>query len=759
MSVVIPVYNVAPYLAECLDSLLAQTQKKLEVVLVDDGSTDGSSEIARRYAREHANIRYHRQANQGLSAARNAGARQARGEYLAFFDSDDFMDPAMYRTMVRRLEETGSDFAVCGYERFVGGRFVPPGNWIVDAHEHRRDATDSTASPDLLVSVIAVNKVFRREFWDKHRVAFPLGRFYEDQVVAMKVYALASSFDVLPQRFVKWRAREEGGSITQHVLDPTDLAHQVAAWDDAIALAESLGREDLARARRQQLLRNDIPRILSEESKAPDDAYLDAVAAVAERYLDDLGPEGWSAVRIQHRLILKVLLDSRASYRSYVETMGFGISTVPILPTPGGLPQADLDRLARELLPIDLEDAAISPSQARPVVRVSQIVRRGTAFELRGWAYLANFDTVVYPTALTLRLVQDGSGAVLPLAHEAVEAPEANLHARSASCDFRRSGFVATVDLAEVPGEGIWRVEADVAQGGLERTARAHLVNRHDDALPSSVNAHDRRFTLVSHPHDGIALEVTQRRVVPVRIEQAPCRVAFPTAGTARPLAFTDLATGTTIVSEPVEAPGGTRYVEAPAPAAFARPDTGPKDIEVRFVADDGTPAGPVAWPVEAPVVPAAHDVAVLRPSKRGNVKLVLQDRCFEVDAIDLDGSTLVLGGVAVLAPRGARWTVRLEGEGHESHVHVSVPSPGALEVRVPVENGGGAHAAVPLPAGRYDVHVFDQDGAVVPVRLAPWRAEPVEDRHGTADWGLRVLRVRSSVTFTVEAPKAEGAG
>ena len=756
VSVVVPVYNVAPYLAECLDSLLAQTHERLEVVLVDDGSTDGSSEIALRYAREHAGIRYLHQTNQGLSAARNAGTRQARGEYLAFFDSDDFMDPDMYRTMVQRLEETGSDFAVCSYERFVGGRFVPPGNWILDAHEHRQDAIDSAARPDMLVSVIAVNKVFRRDFWERHQFEFPVGRFYEDQVVAMKAYALASSFDVLPQRFVKWRARDEGGSITQHVLDPTNLAHQVAAWDAAVELADSLGREDLAHARRQQLLRNDIPRILSEESKAPDDGFLDAVAAVAARYLRALGPDGWSAVRIQHRLILKVLLESRATYRAYVEKMGFGISSVPIVPTPGGLPRADLDRLSRDFGAIELADASISPSQARPVVRVARVVRHAATVELHGWAYLANFDTVAYPLELTLRLTRDGSGETVLVDHRAVEAPEANAYARSASCDFRRSGFIVVLDLDAVPQDGIWRFTADIRQGGVERTAPAFIVKRFDDALPHAVNVRGRRVGFVSHPHEGFAIEVTRRHAVDVRIEQDPCRIVFTSADSAQPLVFTDPATDDSIVREPIEAPDGSCYVEAPGPGSSAPHENVPRDIEVRLLGEDGAADGPVPWPAEAELLPAATTRTVLRPSKRGNVKLVLQGRCLEVDAIDLDGIALVLHGAAVLSPPGSRWSACITGGGHETKVELAAVSPGRVLIHIPLETAAGATRR-PLPTGRYDVRLVDENGTAVPVTLAPWRAAPVEDLHDGADLSVRVLRVRTGLALAVETPARKG--
>ena len=112
ISVVLPVYDVAPYLETCLRSLAAQTVgDELEVIVVDDGSRDGSDEIAERFAATDARFRMVRQENAGLGAARNTGIGLARGEFLAFADSDDAVPPDAYETLVTALDESGSDFA------------------------------------------------------------------------------------------------------------------------------------------------------------------------------------------------------------------------------------------------------------------------------------------------------------------------------------------------------------------------------------------------------------------------------------------------------------------------------------------------------------------------------------------------------------------------------------------------------------------------------------------------------------------------
>ena len=109
ISVIVPVYNVAAYLPQCLDSILSQEHEALEVILIDDGSTDASGAICDQYAGRDSRIRVIHQKNGGAAAAKNAGLRVAVGEYLSFVDSDDFLEPGAYRYMLKTLKECGAD--------------------------------------------------------------------------------------------------------------------------------------------------------------------------------------------------------------------------------------------------------------------------------------------------------------------------------------------------------------------------------------------------------------------------------------------------------------------------------------------------------------------------------------------------------------------------------------------------------------------------------------------------------------------------
>ncbi len=113
ISVIIPIYNTSKHLPRCLDSVLAQTYTNLQIILVDDGSTDNSGTICDDYATKDSRIKVIHQENQGVSAARNAGLKVATGEYIGFVDSDDFIEPDMYIHLLNLLIQSCSDIAIC----------------------------------------------------------------------------------------------------------------------------------------------------------------------------------------------------------------------------------------------------------------------------------------------------------------------------------------------------------------------------------------------------------------------------------------------------------------------------------------------------------------------------------------------------------------------------------------------------------------------------------------------------------------------
>ena len=116
VSIIVPVYNVKPYLNRCVDSLLGQSYQNMELLLVDDGSTDGSEALCDEYAAQDVRVRVLHKKNGGLSDARNAGVDAAKGEYLSFVDGDDWVSPYYIENLYRALEQAGADFSASCFE-------------------------------------------------------------------------------------------------------------------------------------------------------------------------------------------------------------------------------------------------------------------------------------------------------------------------------------------------------------------------------------------------------------------------------------------------------------------------------------------------------------------------------------------------------------------------------------------------------------------------------------------------------------------
>jgi glycosyltransferase involved in cell wall biosynthesis len=238
LGIVVPVYDVADYLPACLDSILAQTHDRLDVVVVDDGSPDASGDIAERYAARDPRVRVVHIDNRGLGAARNEGLRHVRGDYLGFADSDDVVPPTAYATLVGSLERTGSDVATGSIERWEGDtRTEPP--WMRRLHTPARADLSLLDHPELLGDVFAWNKLYRRSFWDDAGLSWPEGVRYEDQPTTTQAFLAADGVDVLPDVVYHWRIRHDGTSITQQRASLRDLEDRFVTKRMALASVDA----------------------------------------------------------------------------------------------------------------------------------------------------------------------------------------------------------------------------------------------------------------------------------------------------------------------------------------------------------------------------------------------------------------------------------------------------------------------------------------------------------------------------------------
>lgn len=220
ISVIIPVYNNEQYLEECLNSIVNQTYRDLEIICVNDGSTDGSLSILEEFAQKDPRVIIIDQENKGQSAARNAGLEVAKGEYITFIDSEDFVNPNTYMTALEFIKEND---VVCFGIKVFG-----------DAHLSRRKADENyykinfSGQHSITKKVLqktdnsVCNKIFKIELLDKYQIRFSEGIHYEDAEFFFKYALVSEKIYFIDEYFYNYRRRN--GSIMSQTFNGCDFA-------------------------------------------------------------------------------------------------------------------------------------------------------------------------------------------------------------------------------------------------------------------------------------------------------------------------------------------------------------------------------------------------------------------------------------------------------------------------------------------------------------------------------------------------------
>ena len=221
ISVIVPVYKVEEYFRKCADSILGQSYRNLEIILVDDGSPDSCPALCDEYAKADSRVRVIHKENGGLSDARNAGLDIASGDYIGFVDSDDWIAPGMYEELVRTAVRSGAEIACCGYTETNGIRELA----VKSLADREKKYTAEEALREVLVSgdilVVMWNKIYRRGLFDDIR--FPKGETFEDGAVFYRLFGKCACIAHTGKAGYYYRKRD--GSIT--FTDYGSLSEQV----------------------------------------------------------------------------------------------------------------------------------------------------------------------------------------------------------------------------------------------------------------------------------------------------------------------------------------------------------------------------------------------------------------------------------------------------------------------------------------------------------------------------------------------------
>lgn len=247
ISVVVPVYNVEKYLSRCVDSILAQTFTDFELILIDDGSKDCSGEICDNYAKQHRNIRVIHQDNKGQAAARNLGVEIAKGEWIAFVDSDDLIHPQYLEILYRAVCDTNTKLSVC--HAFEDSN-IPEDFWVKQRSSIRTYKVNETRLRDWMSeSCNDVSKYAYWVVWGKliHRAIlrqypFTLNRIYEDNAVVYKWLYAAGEITYCDNTMYYYYINTSGTTKSTYNLKRLDWLWAV---QEQISFYETVGYSDM----------------------------------------------------------------------------------------------------------------------------------------------------------------------------------------------------------------------------------------------------------------------------------------------------------------------------------------------------------------------------------------------------------------------------------------------------------------------------------------------------------------------------------
>ena len=248
ISVILPVYNVEAYIEEALDSIANQTMiDDLEVIMVDDGSTDKSKYIIERYALDYDNFHAYHKKNEGQGMARNYGLDIARGDFIHFFDPDDFLPPNAYETLYRLALKYDSDMVVGNSLRFARYNVWQD---ILFRNSFKGICEEIASSkmddmPQLVWDTLIWNKLYKREFLMDNNIRFLNKKIsFQDIPFSLESYLLADSISITPEICNYWRLRNDNTSVTQQDRDVKNFKNRLEIMQVSSALLEKYGACD-----------------------------------------------------------------------------------------------------------------------------------------------------------------------------------------------------------------------------------------------------------------------------------------------------------------------------------------------------------------------------------------------------------------------------------------------------------------------------------------------------------------------------------
>ena len=468
LSVVVPVYNSSRFLARCVESLLSQ-EGRIQVVIVDDGSTDGSGSVAEGIAGAHRNVTLVRQPHAGAGAARNLGVQHASGEYLAFCDADDAVPMLGYSRLVDALERSGSDVAVGAATIQVKGRFTQP-EWVRRSNPTRRIGVHVTEVPEILGNLVVGSRVFRRSSWDASGLRFESDDERADLRLVVRSLLVSRAVDVVPAVVYRWFARDDNRSLHQMDLHDQD---RVADRVRAIRLAGELlieGADTLRQTYFSEVLHTTVPDLI-KAAVCRDDHYWRALHGELTKLLELIPADTLARVPVADRITAWLCAqDERAATEDYLEYAFDNQDGFPF-DLSDGRPRITLpfiDPLENAPRGLTLVADADMRFRAR-LTRVRWLTDR--VLRLQGGVFMEYLDDRCGESQVELVLVDNATGREVRVPAVRHEQEGVNQWCRRAHENHDGAGFAVDLDVTTLARAAptTFSMHVDLRVGGFRR--------------------------------------------------------------------------------------------------------------------------------------------------------------------------------------------------------------------------------------------------------------------------------------------------
>ncbi|MFE7587503.1 CDP-glycerol glycerophosphotransferase family protein [Streptomyces gardneri] len=795
LSVIVPIYNVAEYLPACLNSLAVQTFQDLEVLMIDDGSTDDSNAIAAEFAEQDARFKLIRKENAGLGAARNTGldSLAPESEFVTYVDSDDMIPPDAFRLMIGSLDETGSSFATGNVEHINSTRI-----WQSPMHRFlSRGAVKKThvsKNKNLLTDRLACNKVFRRDFWEQHGLRFPEGVLYEDTPVIVPAQFLAESVDIISEACYYWRLREgeANPSITQRRNEPKAARDRATGCEHVsrfLAEQNTPGAEALKLAYDKTVLTGDL-RIFLNVMPDGDEEYRAEFMRVANKFLDQIDVKLINtlptALRVKWLLVRKHAANELVDFIE-AERLGepVGLDGVVRKYARYSALEDRGDLVPKKLLRVDKDLQLRSP--------LDELTWEDGKLKLSGHAWIDRVDqTGKRSVVKLLQLKKDGTQrrVLVPLGN--IFAPKATTASghKGRGHSFDWAGWETVIDPARFRKggkwqEGLWHVGMRVMSGGLVRSRSVHSYGTDRLTYPPYQWLDD----------DYRMVPEIRRAALKLRIEKVPVVVTgFKPAGdeiVVEAVFRETFAMGTEIIlrvanqnsgevltypAEVLGVSGGHTRLQINVPlrdiallpehqdsaeaasgggsdaaktmrrnwsSQIRVTEPGQKQRSVKVVVQDGVADLQVRLPAEFGEEAMQNEVAVLSGAN-GYLKFSGRPLRARITGIAFADGTFLIRGAAPVELSDHHLVVSAKGRFDERKVPLNVLPDGSFEASFRPATMTGTNSRLPLKAGRWVLRLETSDEEqeqslpLVVDRLAV-NQFPLEGSHSGRDYRMEV--------------------